>query len=176
MSTSGNNLQQRSVVPPSEKPATPETFVVNTAGGALPVPVKKSSAMQPPPLLENNTRPVFIAPPPLMKPRSGVKRSYTSLKAMTNPFEGLLHQPQDPVTAKVTSVTSEEVIDDGKAVSDLCQALNSGEGVTISDEKTPSIARSTLFHERSLTAKDIIGAIDEAWGMSALPKCEIIDK
>lgn len=132
--------------------------------------------MQPPPLLENQSAQVFVAPPPLMKARSGVKRSYTSLKAMTNPSESLTQDTSLVCTPLVTSVTSEEVIDDSKAVSDLCNALNSGEGITICDAQTPSITRSTMFSERSLTAKDIISAIDEAWGRSVLPTFEIVEK
>lgn len=176
MTSTGNNLQQSSVAAPATKPATPESFVVNTARSAL--PVKKSSAMQPPPLLENPATQIFVAPPPLLKARSGVKRSYTSLKAMANPnpSESLTRDSSLICTPLLTNVTSEEVIDDSKAVSDLCQALNSGEGITICDEKTPSITRSTMYSERSLTAKDIIKAIDEAWGRSVLPTCEIVDK
>lgn len=139
----------------------------------------------------------FVEPPPLLKTRSSVKRSYTSLIAMS-PSESLLPPtipPQVSATAPAvpsnqTSLTGnleavlasqmtpspvlDEVINDNKAVADLCTVLNADEGVLISNPDAPSIARSTMYTERRITARDIIGAIDQLWAVDQLPMVELI--
>jgi len=170
MSTSGSNLQQVPLVASNRKPAANEFVISNTANGAVQL---KGDGIQPPPMQETaQPVPTFIAPPPLVKPRSSVKRSYTSLIAMS-PLDSLLPPPK---TNNVTpSPVVDEVIDDTKAVSDLCSVLNADEGVLVTNADAPSLARSTMYANRALTAKDIASAIDSFWGVSQLPSIELFE-
>jgi hypothetical protein len=181
MSTTGTNLQQ---VPPvsGDKPAAREFVTSNSTNEAIQA---KRAAVQPPPMIAQASHavPVFSAPPPLLKPRSNVKRSYTSLIAMSVPFsESLLppasNAPANNVTTNnvTPSPVVDSVIDDTKAVSDLCSVLNADEGVLMTNADAPSLARSTMYSNRSVTAKDIIGAIDSFWGVSQLPSIELFDE
>ncbi len=70
----------------------------------------------------------------------------------------------------------DEVITDTKAVADLCSVLNADEGVMMTNPDAPSLARSTMYTERCVTAKDIIGAIDHYWGLEQLPNMELFSK
>ncbi len=175
MSTTGTNLQQ---VPPvsGNKPAAREFVTSNSTNEAIQA---KRAAVQPPPMITQASHavPVFSAPPPLLKPRSNVKRSYTSLIAMSVPFSESLLPPASTTANNVTpSPVVDSVIDDTKAVSDLCSVLNADEGVLITNADAPSLARSTMYTNRSVTAKDIIGAIDSFWGVSQLPSIELFDE
>ncbi|HEY9731328.1 MAG TPA: hypothetical protein V6C89_05415 [Drouetiella sp.] len=141
----------------------------------------------------------FAEPPPLLKKRSAVRRSYTSLIAMS-PTESLLpptsHEepaPRDGAddqskaipaqsleAALASQMTPSKVLDeeitDKKAVADLCSVLNADEGVLMTNPDAPSIARSTLYSERRITAQDVIGAIDSLWAVDLLPSVELFSK
>lgn len=163
MTTSGSNLQQVQHAASDPNDALPSKRVV-----------------QPPPLDQSSELvQVFAAPPPLLKQRSAVKRSYTSLIAMS-PQDSLLPprsdagKPEESVVQKVTpSPVVDVTVDDSKAVADLCQALNEDQAVLVSNPDAPSLTRSTMFTERSVTAKDIINAIDDFWALKQLPSMEI---
>jgi hypothetical protein len=141
----------------------------------------------------------FAEPPPLFKRRSNVRRSYTSLIAMS-PTESLLPPASNPDTAArdasadesisrpsqsleaalASQMTPSKVLDeeitDKKAVADLCSVLNADEGVLITNPDAPSIARSTMFTERRITARDVISAIDSLWAVDQLPSVELFSK
>lgn len=70
----------------------------------------------------------------------------------------------------------DEVITDTKAVADLCSVLNADEGVVMTNPDAPSLARSTMYTERCVSAKDIIGAIENYWGLEQLPNMELFSK
>jgi hypothetical protein len=40
----------------------------------------------------------------------------------------------------------------------------------------PSLARSTMYAERSVTARDVIGAIDSFWALEQLPCMELFSE
>ncbi|MBS1953882.1 MAG: hypothetical protein JST89_06850 [Cyanobacteria bacterium SZAS-4] len=193
MNTTGSNLQhvqhasgQKPVVKEPVAPATTHEAILATR------------VVQPHPLDPCAPQMVqtFAAPPPLLQKRSNVKRSYTSLIAMS-PLESLLPPTSSQVTAQLenpepslTAPTIEaalanqmtpspvidEVITETKAVADLCSVLNADEGVVMTNPDAPSLARSTMYSDRCVTAKDIIGAIDNYWGLEQLPNMELFSK
>jgi hypothetical protein len=173
MSTSGTNLQQVQHVP-SSKPVTTE-FAISSANEAI---LAKRAAVPTPPLADGASHAVqtFSAPPPLLRQRSSVKRSYTSLIAMTPRSESLLppsSQTSSPVLTP--SPVMDEEINETKAVSDLCTVLNADDGVLISSPDAPSLARSTLYANKKVTAQDVISAIDNFW-TAQLPSMELLDQ
>ncbi len=193
MNTTGSNLQQVQHAA-GQKPVVKETAAPATTHEAI---LAKRVA-QPHPLDPCAPQMVqtFAAPPPLLQKRSNVKRSYTSLIAMS-PLESLLPPTSSPVPSRsnnappafnsqtieaalasqmTPSPVVDEVITDTKAVADLCSVLNADEGVIMTNPDAPSLARSTLYTERSVTAKDIIGAIDNYWGLEQLPDIELFSK
>ncbi len=193
MNTTGSNLQQvqhaagqKTVVTEPVAPATTHEAIL-AKRGVQPHPLDPCA----PQMVQT-----FAAPPPLLQKRSNVKRSYTSLIAMS-PMESLLpptssqvpprtENAQPALTAQTieTALASQmtpspvvdEVITDTKAVADLCSVLNADEGVVITNPDAPSLARSTLYSERCVTAKDISGAIDNYWGLEQLPSMELFSK
>ncbi|MBI2809601.1 MAG: hypothetical protein HYX67_02045 [Candidatus Melainabacteria bacterium] len=193
MNTTGSNLQQVQSAagqkPVVKEPAAPAT----THEAILAKRASQPHLLDPcsPQMVQT-----FAAPPPLLQKRSNVKRSYTSLIAMS-PLESLL----PPTSSQVSSTSGnapqpfnaqtieaalasqmtpspvvDEVITDTKAVADLCSVLNADEGVMMTNPDAPSLARSTLYTERCVTAKDIIGAIDNYWGLEQLPNMELFSK
>jgi hypothetical protein len=173
MSTSGTNLQQVQHVP-SSKPVTTE-FAVSSANEAI---LAKRAAVPTPPIVDGASHAVhsFSAPPPLLKQRSSVKRSYTSLIAMTPPSESLLPPSSETLSPVLTpSPVVDQVINDTKAVADLCSVLKADHGVLMSNPDAPSLARSTLYSDKKVTAQDVISAIDNFW-TAQLPSMELLDQ
>ena len=193
MNTTGSNLQQ-------VQHATGQNLVVKepAAPATTHEAILAKHVVQPPPLDPSAPQMVqtFAAPPPLLQKRSNVKRSYTSLIAMS-PLESLLPPTSSQVPSRAENVSPtfnaqtieaalasqmtpspvvDEVITDTRAVADLCSVLNADEGVLMTNPDAPSLARSTMYSERSVTAKDIIGAIDKYWGLEQLPNMELFSK
>ena len=194
MNTTGSNLQQvqhaagqKPVVRDSAAPATThEAFQAKRVVQPHPIDPGAPNMVQ-----------TFAAPPPLLQKRSNVKRSYTSLIAMS-PLESLLPPPPSsqvpPQTSQpkpafnagtieaalasqmTPSPVVDEIITDTKAVADLCSVLNADEGVLMTNPDSPSLARSTMYTERCVTAKDVIGAIDSFWALEQLPNMELFSK
>ncbi|CAN5701393.1 hypothetical protein BH10CYA1_BH10CYA1_05470 [soil metagenome] len=193
MNTTGSNLQQvqhaagqNPVVKEPVAPATThEAMLAKRVVQPLPVDPCAPQMVQ-----------TFAAPPPLLQKRSNVKRSYTSLIAMS-PLESLLPPTSSQVPPRADNAPAafnaqtieaalasqmtpspviDEVITDRKAVADLCSVLNADEGVLMTNPDAPSLARSTMYAERSVSAKDIIGAIENFWGLEQLPNMELFSK
>lgn len=194
MNTTGSNLQQVQHAA-GQKPVVKDHAVHATTHEAI-----QASRVAQPHAVDPNAPIVvqtFAAPPPLLQKRSNVKRSYTSLIAMS-PLESLLPPPpssQVPLESSqpkpafdantieaalasqmTPSPVVDEVITDTKAVADLCSVLNADEGVLMTNPDAPSLTRSTMYTERCVTAKDVIGAIDNYWALEQLPNMELFSK
>lgn len=193
MNTTGLNLQHVQHTS-GQKPVVKEPVAPATTHEAI----LAKRVVQPHPLDPCAPQMVqtFAAPPPLLQKRSNVRRSYTSLIAMS-PMESLLPPTSNQVAPKLenaqpvlnaqtieTALASQmtpspvvdEVITDTKAVADLCSVLNADEGVVMTNPDAPSLARSTMYTERCVSAKDIIGAIENYWGLEQLPNMELFSK
>lgn len=132
----------------------------------------------------------FAAPPPLSRQKSAATCSYTSLKALVSESESLLPPPiediqdaqnepvltEDPSLMQPDSTCFAAGSVQGRALSNLCDALSSGDGVVITSPETPSLTRSTMYTDRKLSADDIVNAIESIWEATQLPSIIIDDE
>jgi hypothetical protein len=169
MNTSGIHVQRTLAA------RNPSNAPPGTAGGAY--LGRASKSVQPPPLQAVHVPKIFVAPPPLLNAaRPLLKRSHQNVPAMQQPYfpfpPNAKCQSSAPPQASSYPIEAHKIIDDGKAVSDLCNALQT-ETNRQENSNTPSITHSTMFAQRSLTSGDIIKAIDEHWVSAQFPDFEI---
>jgi len=190
MNTTGLNLQQ--VHPASgQKPAGKDPAAPATTHEAI-----QSARAQSPHSLEPDAPAMvqtFASPPPLSHRRASVRRSYTSLIAMA-PSESLL-PPSCQTDTRQLRNHSERAFNLATnaaataATTAAASGMNSPVVETASDSQmapmpvqeakvasAPPIARATAYPERCISAKDIIGAIDDFWGLDQLPSVELFSK
>ncbi|MBS2003064.1 MAG: hypothetical protein JST44_16240 [Cyanobacteria bacterium SZAS LIN-5] len=198
MNTTGLNLQQ--VHPASgQKPAGKDPAAPATTHEAI-----QSARAQSPHSLEHDAPAMvqtFASPPPLSHRRASVRRSYTSLIAMA-PSESLLppscqtdtrplrnHSERAFNLATNAAATAAATTATTTATTAVASGMNSPVVETAPDSQmapmpvqeakvasAPPIARATAYPERCISAKDIIGAIDDLWGLDQLPSVELFSK
>ena len=198
MNTTGLNLQQ--VHPASgQKPAGKDPAAPATTHEAI-----QSARAQSPHSLEPDAPAMvqtFASPPPLSHRRASVRRSYTSLIAMA-PSESLLppscqtdtrqlrnHSERAFNLATNAATHAGATAATTAATTAAASGMNSPVVETAPDSQmapmpvqeakvasAPPIARATAYPERCISAKDIIGAIDDFWGLDQLPSVELFSK
>ncbi|RTL45189.1 MAG: hypothetical protein EKK48_03800 [Candidatus Melainabacteria bacterium] len=198
MNTTGLNLQQ--VHPASgQKPAGKDPAAPATTHEAI-----QSARAQSPHSLEHDAPAMvqtFASPPPLSHRRASVRRSYTSLIAMA-PSESLLppscqtdtrplrnHSERAFNLATNAAATAAATTATTTATTAVASGMNSPVVETAPESQmapmpvqeakvasAPPIARATAYPERCISAKDIIGAIDDLWGLDQLPSVELFSK
>ncbi|MFN8550910.1 MAG: hypothetical protein U0103_05425 [Candidatus Obscuribacterales bacterium] len=198
MNTTGLNLQQ--VHPASgQKPSGKDPAAPATTHEAI-----QSARAQSPHSLEHDAAAMvqtFASPPPLSHRRASVRRSYTSLIAMA-PSESLLppscqtdtrplrnHSERAFNLATNAAATAAATTATTTATTAVASGMNSPVVETAPESQmapmpvqeakvasAPPIARATAYPERCISAKDIIGAIDDLWGLDQLPSVELFSK